>query len=223
MHRSRGPAALRRRLAPGVGLTCPFADRARFGHDRRRYAPSVNPDVRALHRLRGGVVGALSASTAVAAHGLAAGSLPATASLVFMIAACTVLGWTIGATARRRPGWLGTIGLLAAGQVLAHVSLTALDASSAHHAGVSALAHAPSGTMLFVHAVATLLTAAAIHVVEPALLSVLTAVVALIRAVLDPPADDAILRAPRATHDDARPRLRAIAALDTRGPPALTR
>ncbi|MFE0751520.1 hypothetical protein [Gordonia sp. NPDC058843] len=183
----------------------------------------MNPDMRALHRLRGGVVGALSASTAVAAHGLAAGSPPPTASLVIMTAACTVLGWAIGATSRRRPGWISTIGLLAAGQLLAHVSLTALDSSSAHHTAAAALTHTPSHSMLLVHAVATLLTAAAIRVAEPALLSVLTAIVALIRAVLDPPADDSTVRVPHPVDSDARPRLRAIAALDTRGPPALTR
>ncbi|PKZ66940.1 hypothetical protein CYJ73_04235, partial [Gordonia terrae] len=98
-----------------------------------------------------------------------------------------------------------------------------LDASSGHHAAAAALTHAPSQSMLLVHGVATLLTAAAIRVAEPALLCVLTAIVALIRAVLDPPADDVTGLVPRPTHDDARPRLRAIAALDTRGPPALTR
>lgn len=197
--------------------------RPRAGRCRDRYAPCVNPDVRALHRLRGGVVGALSATTAVAAHGLAAGSLPATASLVIMTAACTVLGWAIGAISRRRPGLFSTLGLLAAGQLLAHVSLTALDASSGHHTAAATLTHTPGHTMLLMHAAATALTAAAIRVAEPALLCILTAIVALIRAVLDPPADDAIVRAPLSAHDDARPRLRAIAALDTRGPPALTR
>lgn len=178
--------------------------------------------MRALHRFRGGVVGALSATSAVAAHGLAAGSLPATTSLLIMIAACTALGWTIGAMSRRRPGWFTTVGLLGAGQLLAHVSLSALQASSAHHASVS-VEHTSGQSMLLVHVVATLFTAAAIRVVEPAVLCVLTAIVALIRAVLCPPADTATARAPRAAHDDARPRLRAISALDTRGPPALTR
>ncbi|WP_244176235.1 hypothetical protein [Gordonia lacunae] len=183
----------------------------------------MNPDMRAIHRLRGGVVGALSASTAVAAHGLAGGALPATTSLVIMTAACTALGWAIGAMSRRRPGWFTTMGLLAAGQLLAHVSLTALDASAAHHTAAAAVTHAPGQSMLLVHAVATLLTAAAIRVAEPALLAVLTAIVALIRAVLDPPADELTGLVPRSAHPDARPRLRAIAALDTRGPPALTR
>ncbi|EON33506.1 hypothetical protein GTC6_06819 [Gordonia terrae C-6] len=183
----------------------------------------MNPDMRAIHRLRGGVVGALSASTAVGAHGLAAGSLPATTSLLIMTAACTALGWAIGATSCRRPGWFTTMGLLASGQLLAHASLTALDASSSHHTAAAALTHAPSHTMLLVHAIATLLTAAAIGIAEPALLTILTAIVALIRAVLDPPADDVTALVPLSAHDDARPRLRAIAALDTRGPPALTR
>ncbi|WP_238422050.1 hypothetical protein [Gordonia sp. 'Campus'] len=179
----------------------------------------MTPDQRAVHRLRGGVVGALSASTAVTAHGMASGALPAPTSLLLMTAACAVFGWTIASMSRRGPGWVSSLGMLAAGQALAHFSLGALDASSAHH---DMGAHSPSQAMLLVHAVATLVTAVAIRVVEPALTSILTAVVALLHVVVDPLSDDTRAHVPAVPDADARPGLRAIAALDNRGPPILS-
>ncbi|WP_439032286.1 hypothetical protein [Gordonia terrae] len=180
----------------------------------------MTPDQRAVHRLRGGVVGALSASTAVTAHGLAAGALPAPASLLLMTAACAVFGWTVASMSRRTPGLVCSLVTLTAGQGLAHFSLSALDVSSAHH---DIGAHSPSQSMLLVHTVATVVTAVAIRVVEPALLSILTAVVALLHVVLDPLSDDSWPHVPAVCDADARPGLRAIGALDNRGPPILSR
>ncbi|GAC51381.1 hypothetical protein [Gordonia amicalis] len=178
----------------------------------------MNPAQQTVNRLRGCAVGALSASTGIAAHGMAGGAVPGTSSLLVMVAACVVLGETVGTTLRRPAGWFTTSACLAFGQVVAHLSLTTLDDATAHgHHGVAAV----TPTMAAVHLGVTVVGAVAIRVGETAIPAVLTTIVAALRQVLDPPT----VEAPRLDRlfavSDARRSLRAVAALDTRGPPLM--
>ncbi|SDU54483.1 hypothetical protein SAMN04488548_1342012 [Gordonia westfalica] len=184
------------------------------------YDAAVNPAQQTVNRLRGCAVGALSASTGIAAHGMAGGAVPGTSSLLMMVAACAVLGGTIGTTLRRPAGWFTTLALLGIGQLIAHLSSTTLADASAHgHHGVAAV----TPTMAAVHLGATVVGAVAIRVGEAAIPALLTAIVAALRPVLDPPTS----KAPRLDRlfpvPDARRSIRAVAALDTRGPPLMVR
>ncbi len=76
-------------------------------------------------RLRGGVVGAASGMTAIAAHGIAQGMLPSTDALMVVIAAAAALGAVVHAVPRI-PG----LPALLAGQGLVHLLLVAL---TGHH------------------------------------------------------------------------------------------
>ncbi len=180
----------------------------------------MSPAVETVQRLRGCAVGALSATTGVAAHGVAGGPLPGSSSLLVMVAACAVLGGVVSSTLRRPAGWCTTLALLAVGQLVAHLSLTTMDDVTAlgHH-GVAVV----TPTMAAVHVGATVVAAVAIRVGEAALPALLTAIVAVLRQVLDPPTTEA----PRLDRlfpvPDARRSIRAVAVLDTRGPPPVVR
>ncbi|WP_279106162.1 hypothetical protein [Gordonia paraffinivorans] len=173
-----------------------------------------------VHRMRGCAVGALSACTAVAAHGMADGVLPDSGSLVLMIAACAALGATVGTAVRRSPGPAATLGLLAAGQVLAHLCLSALDDLPAmlHHGVAPA-----SPFMIAMHVAATGVTAGAVRVAEAVLPALLTAIVALVHPVLDPPAAECPRLDRLVPARDARRDRHTIAPLGTRGPPVMAR
>ncbi|MEO9328388.1 hypothetical protein [Gordonia aurantiaca] len=173
-----------------------------------------------VHRMRGCAIGVLSACAAVAAHGTAGGSLPDSDSLLLMIAACAVLGAAIGSL-RRSPGPAVTLGLLVAGQFLAHMSLTALDGPAMIHHGIAS--PSPSPSMIAMHLVATLVTAVAIRVGESVLPTLLTAIIALVHPVLVPPANESPRLDRLVPARDVRHDRHTIAPLGTRGPPPMAR
>ncbi|MGB3302715.1 hypothetical protein [Gordonia sp. (in: high G+C Gram-positive bacteria)] len=78
-----------------------------------------------LPRMRGGVVGATSALTGIAAHAAAQGMLPETSVLLLIAAASTALGLAVTAAPR-----LHALPALIAGQALVHVLLVL---TSGHH------------------------------------------------------------------------------------------
>ena len=126
---------------------------------------SVNPG-----ELRGAVVGAASALTAVLAHGLAHGTLPTSDALVLLLAVCAGFGWLIS-TRTRAP----MVPLLLGGQVLAHTSTVLLTGESLTHGWQA---------MLPAHAVATPLAAVVGHLLEVTVTGLCTAVVATAGAVV---------------------------------------
>ncbi|MEV0249840.1 hypothetical protein AB0H76_24785 [Nocardia sp. NPDC050712] len=106
--------------------------------------------------LVGGVVGAMIAALAVAAHGAAGGGFPgsAEAALVLLVAApAACLAATLPAARSR----LGVLLMLAGGQFAGHAALSVLDGHD--HAQRAQL---PAGWMLLAHGVATLLGGAVI-------------------------------------------------------------
>lgn len=72
-------------------------------------------------RLRGGFIGALAASTTLAAHGLAGGAVPDGGALALLAIACAVLGGVAGLPVRGSV--LATAAVLVAGQSLGHLLL----------------------------------------------------------------------------------------------------
>lgn len=161
--------------------------------------------------LRGGAVGATTATLGVAAHGLGGGGLPDSATLTLLLAVCAGVGAAVGGVpVLSRSRW-ALLAALAAGQGAGHLALTV--ASDVHlHTGV------PAPAMLGAHAAATGVCAALILAAER-LYGPLTGV---LRTVLEPPAlgvEPARLRVPRPPGHRAS-RLTVLAAgLSRRGPP----
>lgn len=127
--------------------------------------------------LRGGAVGALTVSLAVAAHGTAGGAYPSGPALTYLL----IVGIGVGVVSTLPDPRSGTarlstvLGGLVFGQVAGHVAL-AVTAVHAH----SIL---PSPTMMGLHFAASVVTAALICIAER-LYGPLTSIV---RAVLNPP------------------------------------
>ncbi|WP_330233834.1 hypothetical protein OHA40_16055 [Nocardia sp. NBC_00508] len=108
-------------------------------------------------RLRGGLVGALVATLAVAAHGAAGGGIPDSTELTLLLLIATVMGSAAGAVPVR-PGPV-VLGLLGAGQLASHAALSGPlghDHTGRGTGGATTLSILPAGWMLFAHAVATL-------------------------------------------------------------------
>ncbi|MEU2036305.1 hypothetical protein [Nocardia amamiensis] len=108
-------------------------------------------------RLRGGLVGALVATLAVAAHGAAGGGVPDSTELTLLLLIAAAAG-SAADTAPGRPGPV-LVGLLGAGQLAGHVVLSGLlghDHAGHGSRGVTMLPTLPVGWMLFAHALATL-------------------------------------------------------------------
>ena len=172
---------------------------------------AVHPALRVTHQLRGWLVGVVSAVTGPTAHAAAIGMMPDSDALLVVVACCAGFGWGVAALSRVRPGWVATLALLGGAQMFAHLALLVLTGGHGH---------ALTSTMLGLHALATLVAAAAVQATEPAVVGVLTTILRLVRAVLGPPpAESALLLVGTPLSTDLRDRLRARAPLDTRGPP----
>jgi hypothetical protein len=76
----------------------------------------------AAARLRGGFVGATSASIAVAAHSAGGGAMPAGATAVLLLVACATVA--AAAAAHTRPGLASVLAFVSAGQLIGHCVLT---------------------------------------------------------------------------------------------------
>ncbi len=177
----------------------------------RGYDAAVHPALRMTHHLRGWLVGVVSAITGPTAHAAATGMMPDSDVLLVAVVCCAGFGWGVAALSRVRPGWVATLALLGGAQVLAHLVLLVLTGGHGH---------VLTSTMLGLHALATLVAAAAVQATEPAVVGVLTTILRLVRAVLGPPpAESALLLVGAPIATDLRDRLRARAPLDTRGPP----
>lgn len=122
--------------------------------------------------LRGCALALLSALLTAAGHAAGGGSLPDLALLVVLL---PLLGAVLVALAERATGPLGVLAVLAAGQLALHHLMVLLH--PAHH---SAPALLDSGGMLAMHAVATVVVAAAVRYADVAI----AAVVAALRRVL---------------------------------------
>lgn len=118
-------------------------------------------------RLRGGVVGATSALTGIAAHAAAQGMLPQTSTLLLIAAATTALGIGVSAAPRIR-----VLPALLAGQGLVHLLLVV---TSGHHHD---LFTAPMAVMHAVGTVAALLLLTGIGLVVHAVSALAIAMLA---------------------------------------------
>jgi hypothetical protein len=162
-------------------------------------------------RLRGTAAGLLTAALAVAAHGVGSGAPPTGAA----IAQLAVLAATVGAltgTIRHATDTRVLLGLLAAGQLLGHVLLTAVGHSHA-------LTTAPPGAaMLTAHVVAIVAGAVLIATVDRLCRAVSRAVRATVRIVC-PPVAAAPVFATAAADQPLRSALLLAASVSHRGPP----
>ncbi|OAK51947.1 hypothetical protein [Rhodococcoides kyotonense] len=131
--------------------------------------------------LRGGAVGALVVTTAVAAHGLAGGGFPAGSSFVFLVIVGIGVGTLVAVPSPRhgRTHAALLLGGLALGQLAAHVALTVGNVHETAHAH-SLLPRPP---MLAFHLVAAVVGGALVHAAE----RLYGPVTSIVRAVLDPP------------------------------------
>lgn len=165
-----------------------------------------------MHHVRGCVVGGASGGSAIAAHAAAHGGLPASSALTFMVAVCAGLGWLVSAWRSPAAGGLGVLaGILAGGQVLAHLSLAAL-------VGGHGMMLSPQ--MGAAHAAAAVLTAGTCHALESALSSLLTAMSRVIRVLLSAPVATRPTWVVLTSGDvDRRTVITATASCGTRGPP----
>ncbi|WP_454194447.1 hypothetical protein [Nocardia sp. Marseille-Q1738] len=108
-------------------------------------------------RLRGGLVGALVATLAVAAHGAAGGGVPDSTELTLLLLIAAAVGSAAGmAPARSGPALVGLLGL---GQLASHAALSGLlghDHAGHGTSSATMVPTLPAGWMLFAHALATL-------------------------------------------------------------------
>lgn len=162
-------------------------------------------------RLRGTATGLLTAALAVAAHGVGSGAPPtgaATAQLAVLAATVGALAGTI----RRATDTGVLLGLLAAGQLLAHLLLSAVGHS---HTPTTA---PPGAAMLAAHLVAIAAGAALIAAVDRLCSAVSRAVRAAARAVCSPVAA-APVSATVSADQPLRSALLLAASVSHRGPP----
>ncbi|MGQ4598835.1 hypothetical protein [Nocardia sp. R6R-6] len=144
-------------------------------------------------RLRGGLVGALVATLAVAAHGAAGGGVPDTTELTLLLLIAIATGSAAGMVSTR-PG-PALVGLLGAGQLAGHAELSGSSAfDHARHGitGATTVSILPAGWMLFAHVIATL-GCAVLIVLAGRLYTVASGV---LRALFAPPRAARIVGAP---------------------------
>jgi hypothetical protein len=130
-------------------------------------------------RLRGGCVGACSASLAVAAHGAGGGGFPSGGSLVALLVVCATVGASVAACRKTgRPQLATLIAQLLLGQAVGHVILTA----AAHHPH----SQSPTPPMLAAHVAAAVVCALLIGFADH-LYRVCVSVVSGLAAIAAPP------------------------------------
>jgi hypothetical protein len=162
-------------------------------------------------RLRGTAAGLLTAALAVAAHGVGSGAPPTGAAA----AQLAVLAATVGAlagTIRHATHVRTLLGLLAAGQLLGHLVLSAVGHS---HPATTA---PPGAVMLAAHMVAIAAGAVLIAAVDRLSRAVSRAVRAAVRIVC-PPVVSAPVIATGAADQPLRSALLLAASVSHRGPP----
>lgn len=131
--------------------------------------------------LRGGAVGALTVTLAVAAHGLAGGGYPPGSSAVFLLIVAIGVGAIASMPSPRswRSQLAAVSGGLVLGQSASHIALTVGNPLEMMH-GHSIV---PSATMIGFHLAASAATAVLVCVAE----GLYGPITSIVRAVLDPP------------------------------------
>ncbi len=162
-------------------------------------------------RLRGSAAGLLTASLAVAAHGVGAGAAPPTGAAAALLAVLAATVGALAATIRCAADTRVLIGLLAAAQLIGHLML----ATSGHN---HAAAAPPAAAMLIAHLVAVLAGAVLIAAGERLCRAVSRAVQAAVRIVCPPPAVEPVAHMPDADQP-MRSVLLLAASMSHRGPP----
>jgi len=171
--------------------------------------PRVLPNPAA--RLRGTAAGLLTGALAVAAHGVGSGVAPtgaATAQLAVLAATVGALAGTI----RKATDARVLLGLLATGQLLGHLMLSAVGHS---HASIAA---PPGAAMLVAHLVAIAVGAVLIASVDRLCRAMSRAVRAAVRTV-GPPVVAAPVLFASAADQPLRSALLLAASVSHRGPP----
>jgi hypothetical protein len=164
----------------------------------------------AAARLRGGFVGATSASVAVAAHDAGGGSLPTGATVALLVVACATVG-AVTTTSTRR-GLPSVLAFVAAGQLIGHCVMT--YASGHAHGSHWSL------PMVSAHAVAAVACAGLICAAERLCAAALGELRRLIVVTLHVSGDDAHARkAPTSPSTPIQSRILIRSGLGTRAPP----
>ncbi|QBJ95257.1 hypothetical protein ERC79_04275 [Rhodococcus sp. ABRD24] len=178
----------------------------------------MNSPADAVARMRGMFVGSASGAVSIAAHGLGGGvSVPSEQAVVLLVAAGAVVGAVVASLRTLHHPLLFLCGVLAVGQGMGHLTLTA---ASDHVHGLHL-----TPQMLAAHTAATVLGALLIRGAERALLTALAAVARVVVTVLSaPPVPDVRRWSPTAVRrvDPTTSRV-ARAAGGTRGPPTPSR
>lgn len=162
-------------------------------------------------RLRGTAAGLLTGALAVAAHGVGSGAAPtgaATAQLAVLAATVGALAGTI----RRATDARVLLGLLAAGQLLGHLMLSAVGHS---HTPTST---PPAAAMLAAHLIAIAVGALLIAAGERLCRAVSRGVRAAVR-IVSPPVAAVPVVARAAADQPLRSALQLAASVSHRGPP----
>lgn len=161
-------------------------------------------------RLRGSAAGLLTAALAVAAHGAADAAVPSgTAVVLLAVLSATVGG--LAATVSRAADARTLVGLLAAGQLVAHVML----AAAGHNHGPTAT---PTSAMLVAHALAVLTGAILIAAGDRLCRAVSRVLEVTVRAVVPPVPPRPVAVA--TSYHPLRSALLLAASVSHRGPPA---
>ncbi|WP_433711190.1 hypothetical protein ACQP2U_33760 [Nocardia sp. CA-084685] len=178
------------------------------------FGPAAAGHRSAVARVRGACAGSISGAVSVAAHGWASDGMPPdSTTLVLLAAACAVVGALVAGLAPLRDTSIGLISVLAAGQLLGHVTM---GWSSGHMHHVDAQL---TPGMVAAHLVAAVLAAVVIRGAEAAYRIGCALLSRLLPMRYHPPAIPGPASR-RLTHRD-RVVLRIFAAesLRTRGPP----
>ncbi len=168
--------------------------------------------------MRGGAAGSLSGTVSVAAHGWASGGMaPSGATLVLLLAASALVGALVGGFGPLRTGTTGLITVLAAGQLLGHLSM-GWGSGHLHHGDMQL-----TPAMIAAHLVAVVVAAALIRGAEITYRIGGSALARVLPMRYHPPAIAG--PAPLRTSHRDRVILRVLAAeaRRTRGPPSVVR
>jgi hypothetical protein len=162
-------------------------------------------------RLRGGFVGATSASVAVAAHSVGGGAPPAGATVVLLVLACATIA-AAATSARIGGGVVPVLGFVVAAQLVGHCVLVV---SSGHvHGGHWTV------PMMAAHLLAALGCAALICAAERLCIAVSGELRRLIVVMLGVDDDDSDTRKPQTLPITGLvPRIIVLSGLGTRAPP----
>lgn len=171
-----------------------------------------------IARLRGGAAGSLSGAVSVAAHGWASGGMAtSSATLSLLVAAAAVVGALVAGLAPLRTGSAGLVTVLAAGQLLGHLSM-GWGSGHLHHGDLQL-----TPAMIAAHLVAVAVAAILIRGAEFAYRIGGSALARVLPLRYHPPAIAG--PAPLRTHHRDRVILWVLAAESTRtrGPPSAVR